>query len=125
MPLFLPILLVEAKVEVMLRLEWHISWFFNFLPVNGKNDRFPGWEKPGKPGNFCTETKISQLFGYFFEIMKSVQYANFDLHLHRVQISAKFLPYFKQFSRKLEQYELNTKDSKEIIKDFLDKEKGL
>ena len=32
---------------------------------------------------------------------------------------------FKQFSRKLEQYELNTKDSKEIIKDFLDKEKGL
>ena len=31
---------------------------------------------------------------------------------------------FKQFFRKLEQYELNTKDSKEIIKDFLDKENG-
>ena len=39
--------------------KWHIFWFFNFLLGNGKNALFPGQEKPGKLGNFCTVTKIS------------------------------------------------------------------
>ena len=36
-------------------LELHISWFFNFLSGNGKNDQFPGREIPGNQENSLLE----------------------------------------------------------------------
>ena len=66
-------------------LELHISWFFNFLSGNGKIDQFPGREKPGKPGKFCTVTKISKFWAQFGKITKPDQIGQIFLILQMVK----------------------------------------
>ena len=89
----------------------HISWYFNFLSGNRKIDQFPGREKPGKPGKFCTVTKISKFWGQFGKITKPDQIGQIFLILQMVKaldgiqmlIHSKrsnfgqFWPYFSQF----------------------------